>query len=198
MTNSGNGTESTSSNSVGEDAVCGSDNETYSSLCQLIQTTTTVSVAHSGPCEDPKCQGGEVSYGSLSLSFSFTLSLPLSLNSQLSVIPSSLLSPSLPHLPHTLSRLSLTCSLSLSLSIQVCGSDGVTYPNSCELESLSSTRVDYPGACESGGSAELICIAVLTKGRCVVNSGNCRRLVFPQDGCCPICGEINNLNKNCD
>ena len=68
-----NTTNSTSEESFGENAVCGSDNETYSSLCQLVQTTTNVHVVHTGPCEDPECQGGQVSISSEIGNFSFAL-----------------------------------------------------------------------------------------------------------------------------
>lgn len=47
--------------SATEDQVCGDDGRTYSSLCHLLQTSSGVSVAHPGPCDDPECQGGEVS-----------------------------------------------------------------------------------------------------------------------------------------
>ena len=40
--------------------VCGTDNQTYSSICSLLQRTTNVQVAHAGPCEDPRCRGGPV------------------------------------------------------------------------------------------------------------------------------------------
>lgn len=61
ISTNGNGTNSTSDETYGEDAVCGSDNETYASLCHLVQTTTNVYVAHTGPCDAPECQGGPVS-----------------------------------------------------------------------------------------------------------------------------------------
>lgn len=41
--------------------VCGTDNQTYSSLCSLLQTSRNVQVAHAGACEDEECQTGPVS-----------------------------------------------------------------------------------------------------------------------------------------
>ncbi len=41
--------------------VCGSDNQTYSSLCNLLQTSRDVDVVHAGACEDEKCRTGPVS-----------------------------------------------------------------------------------------------------------------------------------------
>ena len=43
--------------------VCGSDDTTYSSICNLIQTTSNVDIAYSGPCEADECDVGEVSSG---------------------------------------------------------------------------------------------------------------------------------------
>ena len=52
--------------------ICGSDGETYSSLCQLIQTTSNVRVAHAGPCDSPDCQTGEVRVQSRGVGFRST------------------------------------------------------------------------------------------------------------------------------
>ena len=41
----------------GEEEVCGSDGETYTSRCALIQSTSGVEVAHSGPCDMDECDG---------------------------------------------------------------------------------------------------------------------------------------------
>ena len=170
-----NVTNSTSSDEeTVDDTICGSDNETYASLCDLVQTTTNVYVVHTGACEDPECQGEEVSFLS---SLSLSPSSPLPLCSPFSSFPKH-------SFPHSYPLITFAFPL-----VKVCGSDGVTYPNSCVLESTSSARVDYPGECVDGNSAEEICIMVLMEGLCVVNSTNCDRLVIPQDGCCPICGE---------
>ena len=42
--------------------MCGSDNNTYPSICNLLQTTVDVQIAHSGACESEECtRYGEVS-----------------------------------------------------------------------------------------------------------------------------------------
>ena len=42
--------------------VCGSDNVTYPTICNLLQTTVDVQIAFSGPCESEECTSiGEVS-----------------------------------------------------------------------------------------------------------------------------------------
>ncbi len=54
-------TTPTTSESFEESSViCGSDGETYRSLCHLLQTTNNVRVAHAGSCTSAECQGGEV------------------------------------------------------------------------------------------------------------------------------------------
>jgi len=40
--------------------VCGSDGVTYPSLCQLLQMTSNIRVAHAGACERPECGSQEV------------------------------------------------------------------------------------------------------------------------------------------
>ncbi len=42
------------------EAICGSDGQTYQSLCHLIQATSNVVVLHDGPCNNPECQNGKV------------------------------------------------------------------------------------------------------------------------------------------
>lgn len=74
---------------------------------------------------------------------------------------------------------------------QVCGTDMVTYNHICVLRSMSSNaRPDYEGECmgEEGDSFEDICNRVSEKGVCRYNSNNCKKLVLPNDGCCPVCG----------
>jgi hypothetical protein len=73
----------------------------------------------------------------------------------------------------------------------VCGSDGLTYSNVCELENQASVRVDYRGQCVSNASSlEELCEQVTSGGRCQASQRNCSRLVFPEDGCCPVCGKF--------
>ena len=74
---------------------------------------------------------------------------------------------------------------------QVCGTDGLTYASACELQNQAAVRVDYPGECISNTSSlEELCQRVLNDDRCVSNDMNCDSLVFPEDGCCPICGML--------
>ena len=50
--------------------------------------------------------------------------------------------------------------------------------------------MDYRGPCEEEETPRRICDAVNRGERCGVrNITNCRYLVKPSDGCCPICGE---------
>lgn len=41
-------------------ALCGTDGETYQSLCQLLQTSSNVRIAHARACDAPECQTGQV------------------------------------------------------------------------------------------------------------------------------------------
>jgi len=41
--------------------VCGTDQQTYESICHLIQTTTNVQVLYAGNCNATECEQGEVS-----------------------------------------------------------------------------------------------------------------------------------------
>lgn len=71
--------------------------------------------------------------------------------------------------------------------------DGVTYDNICELRSQASgVRVDYRGECDddSDTSVDDVCRRVRASGRCAFNADNCDYLVRPEDGCCPVCGEL--------
>lgn len=48
-------------------AVCGTDGETYQSVCQLIQTSNNVRIAYAGACDAPYCQTGQVRVHSIHL-----------------------------------------------------------------------------------------------------------------------------------
>lgn len=75
---------------------------------------------------------------------------------------------------------------------KVCGSDGETYDNICVLRSRgSNVRLDYFGEClnEEGVSTEEACDRVMKRQLCKFNSDNCRSLIQPADGCCPVCGK---------
>ena len=41
--------------------VCGTDGNTYSSICQLLQETVNVNVHYAGRCNSSHCRGGPVS-----------------------------------------------------------------------------------------------------------------------------------------
>ena len=81
----------------------------------------------------------------------------------------------------------------LFLVAQVCGTDIVTYDNICILRSTSaSVRLDFKGEClgQEGDSVEDICNLVARSGVCQHNTTNCKNLVQPIDGCCPVCGNV--------
>ena len=44
-----------------EDVVCGTNGETYSSVCRLLQDTGNEQVAYAGDCDREECDGGPVS-----------------------------------------------------------------------------------------------------------------------------------------
>ena len=46
---------------IAENVVCGTDNNTYPSVCSLLQRTSGVRVAHAGACDIPECRSGPVS-----------------------------------------------------------------------------------------------------------------------------------------
>ena len=76
--------------------------------------------------------------------------------------------------------------------MQVCGTDGITYDNICELRSNSANaRVDYRGECEDEPD-EVVddkCARLRRSGRCAALT-DCSEdsRVRPGDGCCPVCG----------
>ena len=78
----------------------------------------------------------------------------------------------------------------------MCGTDGVTYENICVQRTRSgNARVDYRGPCvdddddNNNRTRDDICKIVRRKGLCTYNSNNCRYLVRPVLGCCPVCGK---------
>ena len=86
--------------------------------------------------------------------------------------------------------------------VQVCGTDGLTYNNLCELQNQAAVRVDYPGTCVANGTnLEVLCEQVISEGRCTIKE-NCRKVVLPEDGCCPICGKCSahkgGVPEGCD
>ena len=57
--------------------------------------------------------------------------------------------------------------------------------------------MDYRGPCEEEESPRRICDAVNRGRRCEVrNNTDCRFIVQPSDGCCPICGKLFNIQSN--
>ena len=78
------------------------------------------------------------------------------------------------------------------LSAKVCGTDGETYGNICELRANSANaRVDYKGPCRESEPDEMVsrkCRRIRRSGNCP-NITLCENLTQPEDGCCPICGK---------
>lgn len=81
----------------------------------------------------------------------------------------------------------------LVLILQVCGTDGETYDNICELRSNSANaRVDYRGECTRAETDEVVndmCTRLRGSGRCADLDG-CRSRIRPGDGCCHVCGRL--------
>ena len=42
-------------------SICGTDGNTYSSICHMVQTSNDVQVLHAGHCNASRCKGGRVS-----------------------------------------------------------------------------------------------------------------------------------------
>lgn len=83
--------------------------------------------------------------------------------------------------------------------MQVCGTDGVTYENICELRTQSANaRIDYRGECIDTGedAAGDVCDLVRSSGRCTALPDDCTSPVSPGDGCCPICGMANFISRS--
>lgn len=80
---------------------------------------------------------------------------------------------------------------------QVCGTDGVTYSNICELQAQSANaRVDYRGECTETTTDGLLgarCKKVRANGKCM-DVSDCKTVIRPRDGCCPICGMLLNTS----
>ncbi|XP_003384196.1 PREDICTED: uncharacterized protein LOC100633842 [Amphimedon queenslandica] len=113
-------------------SICGTDGNTYASICHMLQTSNDVQVLHAGHCNASRCKGGSV-----------------------------------------------------------CGTDGETYENICELRTRSdNARMDYKGTCidDENMTASDVCDQVIANGRCRFNSDNCKCLIRPAVGCCPLCG----------
>jgi len=166
--------------------VCGTNGRNYRSLCLLLQDTGNVQVAYAGRCNRTECTGGMVSHQHCTSQGDMCAYIALqggrgSVNSSHNAVCSD--------------KIHVYEFVILSLALQVCGSDGVTYNSTCELRSRSANaRVDYKGPCFCPTSPETpeenYCTAVrAVAGKCHFNETNCEYRVQPLDGCCPICGE---------
>lgn len=84
-----------------------------------------------------------------------------------------------------------SCNRSECTGGQVCGTDGVTYDNICELRNSANVRADYRGACKedvANGTVKEKCVQLRKSRRCAEIPAACTVRVIPEDGCCPICG----------
>lgn len=96
--------------------------------------------------------------------------------------------------------LSFVCNehIVVTVLLQVCGSDGVTYQDVATLRAQGgNVRVDYRGPCDDSDSDQddtpaTRCKMVKDVRKMCPNITGCARMVMPSDGCCPMCGKCFN------
>lgn len=73
----------------------------------------------------------------------------------------------------------------------MCGTDGVTYDNVCQMKLWAvNARVDYRGPCVEVREEDIIediCDKVTNEKKCR-ELRDCNNVIQPADGCCPKCG----------